>query len=80
MHIITSILVPYLLIAEAAIFFVPKKGILPQAPRNLVNVAALLAHGEPLLKALRGMGAADMRRLVSVSRTHSTRLQRHRPI
>lgn len=59
-HIITGLLVPCLLIAAAAIFYVPKKGVLPQAPNNLANVAALLAHSKPLLQTLRGAGPANM--------------------
>lgn len=59
-HLITGLLVPCLLIAAAAVFFVPEKGILPQAPTSLINIAALLANSKSLLQTLRGTGAADM--------------------
>ncbi|SPO01515.1 uncharacterized protein DNG_04188 [Cephalotrichum gorgonifer] len=59
-HLLTGLFAPCLLIAVAAIFFVPRRGILPQAPNSLINVAALLAHSKPLLHTLRGTGAADM--------------------
>lgn len=62
-HLITGLLVPCMLVAAAAAFLVPRRGILPRAPNSLVNVAALLAHSGSLLQTLRGTGAADMKTL-----------------